>query len=67
MLLSLSLFCTIGKENHGEGLIWSFCGPYTGVMKVIQLQVFLYTRTVDVDNETVTIHAVPYTVCGFCR
>jgi len=67
MLLSLSLFCTIGKGNYGESLIWSFYGPYTGVMKVIQLQVVLYSRIVDVDSETITIQAVPYTVHGFCR
>jgi hypothetical protein len=52
ILLSLSLFCTIGKGNYGEGFIWSFYGPYTGVMKVIQLQAVLYSRTVDVDNES---------------
>jgi hypothetical protein len=52
MLLSLSLFCTIGVGNYGEGLIWSFYVPYTGVMKVIRLRAVLYSRTVDVDNES---------------
>jgi len=52
MLLSLSLFCTIGIGNYGEGLIWSFYGPYTGVMKVIQLQAVLCSRTLHVDDES---------------
>ena len=52
MLLSLSLFCTIGIGSYREGFIWSFYGPYTGVMKVIQVQAVLYSRAVDVDNES---------------
>jgi hypothetical protein len=52
MLLSRSLFGTIGIGNYGEGPIWSFYCPYTRVMKVIQLQAVLYSRAVDVDNES---------------
>jgi hypothetical protein len=52
MLLSLSLFCTIGIRNYGEGLILSFYGPYTEIMEVIQLQAVLYSRTVHVDTQS---------------
>jgi hypothetical protein len=52
MLLSLSLFCTFGIGTCRDDLILSFYGPYTQLMKVIQLEDHLYSRTLHIDNES---------------